>query len=110
MVISMVDAPTWLELVLLAAVVLASCFIAFALTAHRVGGWQQLRAQLTSPELPTRYLVLVIPVTVGATLLIDPMDSLSGTGWVTGVLTFLVFFFGSLWRVRRHTEGPKTRS
>ena len=98
----MVDGPTWFEWTLLVAVVLAVVFTAFALTAHDVGGWQQLRAQLTSPELPIRYLLFVIPATVGATLLIDPMDALSGTGWVSGVLTFLVLFLGSLWYINRN--------
>ena len=86
----MIDAPTWVEWSLLIATVLVVCFVAFALTARRVRGWRQLQMQLTSPELPTQYVVLIIPATVGVTVLIDPLDSVSGSSWMWEV----VFPFG----------------
>lgn len=80
----MIDAPAWVEWPLLIATILVVCFVAFALTARRVGGWRQLQMQITSPELPMRYVVLIIPATVGVTVLIDPLDSVFGTSSIWG--------------------------
>ena len=104
----MIDAPTWVEWLLLIATMLVVCFVAFALTARRIGGWRQLQMQLTSPELPMRYLAFIIPATVGVTVLIDPLDSVSGTSWIWEVLFPLGLYAGLVWsftRRSRHLES-----
>ncbi len=100
----MIDAPTWVEWPLLIATILVVCFVAFALTARRVGGWRQLQMQLTSPELPMRYVVLIIPATVGVTVLIDPLDSVSGTSWMREVVFPLGLYAGLVWSFTRRSR------
>ncbi len=100
----MIDAPSWVEWPLLIATILVVCFVAFSLTARRVGGWRQLQMQLTSPELPTRYVVLIIPATVGVTVLIDPLDSVSGTSWIWEVLSPLGLYAGLVWAFTRRSR------
>lgn len=96
----MIDASPWLEWPLLVALIVAACFAALSLTARAVGGWRQLLSQPSSPDVPTRYLVLMFPAIVVATVLIDPLGSLSGSGWIWDLSRFLVLFAGSLWWFR----------
>lgn len=96
----MVEASNGIEWVLLVVVIGAVVVGAFALTARQVGGWRQMQAQLTSPTLPMRYILLIIPATAGTTVFIDPLDTLSGASWISGLLTFLALFAGSLWTMR----------
>lgn len=96
----MVEASNGIEWALLVVVIGVVFVGAFTLTAKQVGGWRQLQTQLTSPTLPMRYILLILPATVGATAFIDPLDTLSGTSWISGLLTFLVLFAGSLWTMR----------
>ena len=93
----MIDASPWLEWPLLVALIVAACFAAFSLTARAVGGWRQLLSQPSSPDVPTRYLVLMFPAIVGATVLIDPLGSLSGSGWIWDLSRFFVLFAGLIW-------------
>ncbi len=106
----MIDAPSWVEWPLLIATMLVVCFVAFALTARRVGGWRQLQVQLTSPELPMRYVVLIIPATVGVTVLIDPLDSVSGTSWISEVLFPLGLYAGLVWSFTRRSRHVRSAS
>lgn len=106
----MIDASAWVEWPLLIATMLVVCFVAFALTARQVGGWRQLQMQLTSPELPMRYLVLIIPAAVGVTVLIDPLDSVSGTSWIWKVVFPLGLYAALVWSFTRRSRHPGSAS
>lgn len=87
----------WLVLVGVILVVLVG---ALHLSARAVGGWRELRDRQFSYGVPTRYIAFVLPLSVVATVIIDPTRDRKGTGWISGVVLLLAFLVSTAWRHR----------